>query len=98
MFGIIGSAIAVAALSLFVIKKMGIKTVSGDTVSVHSAPFSKGHVIGGFLFGIGWAFTGACPGPIFVLLGSGMQVALVILASALLGTWTYAMIRDKLPH
>lgn len=98
MFGIIGSAIVVAALSLFIIKKSRIRTISGDPVTVKSDPFSKGYVIGGFLFGIGWAFTGACPGPMFALLGSGMSVALVLLASALLGTWTYGMLKDRLPH
>jgi uncharacterized protein len=98
MFGIIGSAIAVGLLSLYIIKRFNVKTFKGDTVSVKSDPFSKGYVIGGFLFGIGWAFTGACPGPIFALLGSGMSAAIVLLASALLGTWTYGMIRDKLPH
>lgn len=98
MYGVIGSAIAVGMLSVFLIKKLNIKTLQGETVTFQEKKFNKGVVIGGVLFGFGWALTGACPGPLFAQIGSGYGVVLVTLLSAVFGTWTYGLLREKLPH
>ena len=98
MYGVIGSAIAVGMLSIWLIKKFDIKTIHGEPVELHSKKFNKGNAIGGLLFGFGWALTGACPGPLFAQIGTGVLVTSVTLLSAIFGTWTYGLIRNKLPH
>lgn len=98
MYGIIGSAIAVGMVSLYIIRKYNIKTVEGETILLEGKKFNKGFVYGSFLFGIGWAFTGACPGPIYAQIGAGFLVSVVLLLAAVAGTFTYGYYRDKLPH
>ncbi|WP_240049283.1 DUF6691 family protein [Mucilaginibacter psychrotolerans] len=98
MYGIIGSAIVVAMISILLIKRFNIKTISGDPVIIPQKPFSWGNVYGGLLFGFGWAITGACPGPLFAQVGGGFAVVLVTLLSAIVGTWVYGLLREKLPH
>ncbi len=98
MYGIIGSAIAVAMLSIFIIRRFNLKTVNGEPISIPVKEFHWGNVIGGVIFGLGWAVTGACPGPLFAQIGSGFLVVVVTLCSAIGGTWVYGLIRDKLPH
>jgi hypothetical protein len=98
MFGVIGSAVVVGAISVFIIKKLKIKTIYGEEVHFEDKPFNKGLVIGGLLFGFGWAMTGACPGPLFATIGTGATVVTVTLLSAIAGTWVYGLLRDKLPH
>ncbi|TXH22709.1 MAG: transporter [Chitinophagaceae bacterium] len=98
MYGIIGSAIAVAMLSIFLIKKLNIKTIYGETIEFHPKKFNKGQIYGGLIFGLGWAITGACPGPLFAQIGTGATVIIVTLLSAVAGTWVYGLIREKLPH
>jgi uncharacterized membrane protein YedE/YeeE len=98
MYGIIGSAIVVAAISVWLIKKFNIKTIYGEKIEFHNKPFSKGQVFGGLLFGFGWAITGACPGPLFAQIGSGATVIAVTLLSAIAGTWVYGYFKEKLPH
>lgn len=98
MYGIIGSAIVVGLISVLIIKKFNIKTIYGEEVEFHAKAFNKGNVIGGVLFGFGWAITGACPGPLFAQIGSGATVIAITLLSAIAGTWTYGLLRDKLPH
>jgi len=98
MYGVIGSAIAVAMLSVLLIKKFNIKTIYGENIEFHEKPFSKGQIYGGLLFGFGWALTGACPGPLFAQIGTGATVIIVTLLSAIAGTWVYGKFRDKLPH
>lgn len=98
MYGIIGSAICVGMISLLIIKKYNIKTFSGEEIKIAPKEFTKGNVIGGLMFGLGWAMTGACPGPLYALIGSGLPIVIVILVSAILGTYTYGVLRDKLPH
>ena len=98
MYGVIGSAILVGMLSVFIIKRFAIKTIYGEQVDLHSTPFNKGQVIGGLCFGFGWALTGACPGPLFAQIGTGATVTLITLLSAISGTWVYGFIREKLPH
>jgi len=98
MYGVIGSAIVTGMISIWVIKRFGIKTIHGEKIEIHSKAFSKGQVYGGLLFGLGWALTGACPGPLFALIGSGSLVIIVTLLSAIAGTWVYGYLRNKLPH
>jgi YeeE/YedE family (DUF395). len=98
MFGIIGSAIAVALISIQLIKTFNIKTIDGEQVEFHPKTFNKGQIFGGFVFGLGWALTGSCPGPIYAQIGSGYTVAIVILLSAIAGTWVYGYFKEKLPH
>lgn len=98
MYGIIGSAIVVGLISVQLIKRFNIKTIYGERIVWHPKEFNKGNVIGGFLFGLGWAVTGACPGPLFAQIGNGALVISVTLLSAIAGTWFYGLIREKLPH
>lgn len=98
MYGVIGSAVAVGAISVFLIKKFNIKTITGEKIVFHNKEFNKGNIIGGLIFGFGWAITGACPGPLFAQIGSGATVIAVTFLSAVAGTWVYGILRDKLPH
>jgi uncharacterized membrane protein YedE/YeeE len=98
MFGVIGSAVLVGGLSIFLIKKYKIKTIYGEKIDLQSKSFNKGQIIGGLLFGFGWAMTGACPGPLFAQIGTGSTVIIVTLASAIAGTWVYGLLKEKLPH
>ncbi len=98
MFGVIGSAIAVGMLSIFLIRKFGIRTIYGEPIHFPQRRFNKGQIYGGLLFGFGWAITGACPGPLFAQIGTGTTVISVTLLSAIAGTWFYGFIREKLPH
>jgi uncharacterized membrane protein YedE/YeeE len=100
MYGVIGSAIAVGALSLFIIRRSGMRTMRGGNISIAPKDLGRGFrvAVGGTLFGLGWGLTGACPGPIFALIGNGVTVMIVVLASALAGTWVYGHIRHLLPH
>ena len=98
MYGIICSAIVVGLISIQLIKKFNIKTFSGEDIKIEDKQFTKGNIIGGLMFGLGWAMTGACPGPLYALIGSGLLIVVVILLSAILGTYTYGILKDKLPH
>jgi uncharacterized protein len=98
MYGIIGSAVIVGVISVWLIKKFDVKTLSGEKVVFTDKPFHKGQVIGGFIFGLGWAVTGACPGPLFAQIGTGFTVVTITLLSAIAGTWVYGKFSDKLPH
>jgi len=98
MYGLIGSAVAVGILSVFLIKKFKIKTIDGEPIVFETKKFNKGQIYGGLLFGFGWALTGACPGPLFAQIGTGATVIIVTLFSAIIGTWVYGYFREKLPH
>lgn len=98
MFGVIGSAVVVGAISVFLIKKFNIKTINGEQIILPNKTFNKGQIYGGLLFGFGWAMTGACPGPLYAQLGYGAAAISVIIAMAIAGTWVYGKIREKLPH
>lgn len=98
MYGVIGTAVIVGIISVAIIKRFNIKTIYGENVIFHDKKFNKGQIIGGLLFGIGWAITGACPGPLFSHIGAGTLAMLVVIISAIAGTWTYGLLRDKLPH
>ena len=98
IYGVICSAIAVGATSIWLIKRFNIKTISGEEITIAPKQFSKGNIIGGFIFGLGWAMAGACPGPLYALMGSGNLVIAVVLASAVFGTYIYGVLKDRLPH
>lgn len=100
MYEIIASAVTVAAASVAVIKKLGLKALSGEPITIPPKTLGNGvrYALGGTLFGLGWALTGACPGPLFALVGSGVTVMIVSIISALAGTWLYGFLRPKLPH
>ena len=99
MYGIIGSAVFVGAISIIIIKKFNIKTLSGDPIKLSPKPFNKvGNVTGGALFGLGWALVGACPGPLYVLLGAGYTIIIIPIISAIIGVIAYGLVKNKLPH
>ena len=98
MYGVIGSAVMVGIISILIIKKLKLKTIDGDEIVIEPKTFNKGNIFGGLIFGLGWAMTGACPGPLYALVGSGLLVVLVVLFSAVIGTLTYGALKDKLPH
>jgi uncharacterized membrane protein YedE/YeeE len=100
MYGIIASAILVAALSLEIVKRVEARALDGTPMALAPKQLGQGYryAIGGTIFGIGWAFTGACPGPLFALLGSGISVMVLPILSAIAGTWVYGYLRPRLPH
>ncbi len=99
MYGVIGSAVVLGIVITQIIKKTGMKSLSGDPIIINPKQFSiPRYLIGGIIFGLGWALTGACPGPLFVQVGNGYLVMVVAIASGLLGTYVYGLLRDKLPH
>lgn len=98
MYGVIGSAVVVGAISLQILKALGVKALSGEPFHIGKKEFNKGLILGGLTFGFGWAITGACPGPLFAQIGSGMTVVVITLLSAIAGTWTYGYFRERLPH
>ena len=99
MYGIIGTALAVGVVSTFLIKHYNIKSFYGSPIKF--IPKEKGfkrYLFGGIIFGLGWALVGACPGPIFTLLGAGFPIVGVVLVGALMGTFLYGSLRNKLPQ
>ncbi|MGD1959501.1 MAG: YeeE/YedE family protein [Fulvivirga sp.] len=98
-YGVIGSAVVLGVIVIWFAKKTSLKGMNGDFISMPAK--EKGwvrYLVGGTLFGLGWALTGACPGPIYILIGNGFTIFLVVLLSAVIGTFTYGLVRDKLPH
>ena len=98
MYLIIGTGVVVAGISMLFLKKLGAKSIEGSPIKYKPKPFQKGVVIGGALFGAGWAITGACPGPIYAQIGAGAWLAWFTLAGAFAGMMCYAMMKPKLPH
>ena len=104
MYGVIGSAVATAGAGVWAIRRLGLTTVHGEPIAVPAKAWGASRVrgarywMGGTVFGLGWGLLGACPGPLFALLGGGVTVLVVALAAALAGTWAYALLRDHLPH
>jgi len=99
MYGIIGSAVVLGVLMVQWIKKIQLKNIYGG--SIQFDPKAKSfvrYIAGGIIFGLGWALTGACPGPMFILLGHGFITILVVIVAATIGTLTYGLLKDKLPH
>jgi uncharacterized membrane protein YedE/YeeE len=99
MYGIIVTAVGLGIILVQLIKRQNIKSISGDNISIQpKAKGYKNYIIGGTLFGLGWALIGACPGPMFILLGTGYISIIIVLISAILGTLVYGLIKHKLPH
>jgi len=99
MYGIIGTAVATGIILLLVSKQMKIKTINGNLLNVPRK--DRGlvrYIVGGSIFGLGWALCGACPGPMYILVGTGVFSILIVIAAALLGTFAYGILKDKLPH
>ncbi|HUH35801.1 MAG TPA: DUF6691 family protein [Moheibacter sp.] len=99
MYGFIGSALLIGVVAIQIIKRKNSKDMDGQLISI--SPKEKSitrYLLGGIAFGLGWALIGACPGPIFVLLGAGTYSILIVILSALTGTWLYGILREKLPH
>lgn len=99
MYGVIGSAVVIGIIINQIIKRRKMKSINGEEIVIPPKEFSyPRYLIGGTIFGLGWAMTGACPGPMFILIGNGYLVILVAVASGLLGTYVYGLIKNKLPH
>jgi uncharacterized membrane protein YedE/YeeE len=98
MYGVIMSAIIVGIISIQLIKKFQTKTINGEEIIIEPKRFSWGNIIGGTIFGLGWSLTGACPGPLYALFGSGIYVIGVSLLSAIAGVFIYGVFAEKLPH
>lgn len=99
MFGFIGSALAIGVIGIQNIKRKHAKDVDGNPIVIHPKEKSMSrYLFGGISFGLGWALIGACPGPLFVLLGAGTYSILIVILAALTGTWLYGILKDKLPH
>ena len=97
MFGIFMTAIPTGALGLFIIRRLKLKTIEGESVVMPVKKYHHGIIIGSLIFGFGWALTGACPGPLYVQIGSGYSVVIVTLLSAIVGTWTFGRFQKYLP-
>ena len=98
MYGLMFSAVLVGMISVQLIKRFNVRTLSGEPISIEPKRFTWGNVIGGTLFGLGWALIGACPGPLYALVGAGVWVIAIGLLAAIAGTWVYGLMREKLPH
>lgn len=98
MYGVIGTAVVVGMISVQIIKRLKPHSFTGESIKISDKSFNKGQIFGGLIFGIGWAMTGACPGPLFAQIGSGFLVVGVTLLSAVAGTWVYGALRSRLPH
>jgi uncharacterized membrane protein YedE/YeeE len=100
MYGVIMTAVLVAGISLELLRRSGRRGPDGAPLGIPPKEMGSGlrYALGGTLFGIGWSLTGACPGPLFALLGAGISVMIVPIATALFGTWLYGLVRSRLPH
>jgi uncharacterized membrane protein YedE/YeeE len=98
MYGVIGTAVVVGMISVQIIKARKAKSMEGEEIVIHDKEFNKGQIYGGLIFGLGWAITGACPGPLFAQLGFGAAAISVTIFMAIVGTWVYGKLREKLPH
>ena len=99
MYGIIGSAVFLGALFVWLFKVFGVKNIEGN--QIYLIPKDSGfirYIVGGTVFGFGWALAGACPGPLYVLFGTGVISMLIVIAAAVFGTFVYGVLKSKLPH
>ena len=97
MFGIFMTAVPIGAISILLLKRFNLKAAGGQSIDVPQKPYHHGLIIGGLIFGFGWALTGACPGPLYAQIGAGYLVTIVTFLAAALGTWTYAWLQPYLP-
>ena len=99
MYGIIMIAVLTGVIGIQLIKKFNVKDYSGEPIKIENKePSTVRYLIGGLIFGLGWALAGSCPGPIFILIGAGFSTVIIVLLGALLGTFLYGVLKDKLPH
>jgi uncharacterized membrane protein YedE/YeeE len=100
MYGIIGSAIVVAGASIALLRRTNATTIRGEPITISDKPMNKGtnQILGGIVFGLGWGLLGACPGPIYALIGAGVTPVAVALLSAAVGAWAYGHMKPYLPH
>lgn len=98
MYGVIGAAVVTSIISVALIKKWNLKSIAGETIVFTQKKFNKGQVYGGLLFGLGWALTDACPGPLFAQIGTGAIAGFIVVVSAVAGTWVYGKFRERLPY
>lgn len=99
MYGIIGTAVILGAAAMWAMKKFKMKTLRGTFVTYNPMKLSiKRHLLAGSIFGLGWALVGCCPGPMYVLLGNGYAIMILVILGAILGTYTYGLVMNKLPH
>ena len=100
MYGVIGSALAVAALSRWLMRRSNMRSFDGQAIAVPPKTMGTGvrYLAGGTIFGLGWGATGACPGPLVAQIGAGASVMMVAAVAAFAGTWTYGLLRPRLPH
>ena len=99
MYGIIMIAVLTGVLGIQLIKKFNVKDYSGEPIKIENKePSTVRYLLGGLIFGLGWALAGSCPGPIFILIGAGFSAVIIVLLGALLGTFLYGVLKDKLPH
>lgn len=97
MYGVLFTAIIVGAISILIIKKFQVRSLDGSKIEIGKKKLTMGTAFGGLLFGMGWSITGACPGPLYALLGNGFTVIIITIFFALLGAWIYGLLRDKIP-
>ena len=99
MYGIIGSALAIGIIVVQMIKRFKIKSFYGEEINFNTKEKTLSrYIIGGIIFGLGWALAGACPGPMFTLIGVGYFPIIIVIISSIIGTFIYGLLRDKLPH
>jgi len=99
MYGIIGTAVVLGVIAVYLIKKFRLRDIQGNVISFQDKDRSwPRYIIGGTIFGLGWALTGACPGPMFVNVGYGYWAMLIVIFGALMGTYLYGLLKDKIPH
>jgi len=99
MYGIMGIAVAIGAASVWLVQRFKLRALGGEAIGLAAKPAEyKAQLLGGIVFGCGWALSGACPGPLYALIGAGYMPMLVALFSALAGTFAYGLVREKLPH
>jgi hypothetical protein len=98
MYGVIGTAVMVGLASVLLIKRTKVRTIYGEEIHIPNKEFNKGQIYGGLMFGLGWAITGACPGPLFAQIGAGFGAVLITFLSAWAGTYVYGVFRERLPH
>ena len=99
MYGIIGSAVFLGIIFIWLFKKLKVKSIEGQ--EIHIIPKDRGftkYILGGTIFGLGWALAGTCPGPMYILLGTGVFSILIVIIAAVLGTFVYGVLKNKLPH
>ena len=97
MFGLFMTAVPVGAIAILLIRKLKMKSADGHEIDIPTKPYHHGVILGGLIFGFGWALTGACPGPLYAQIGAGYLVTIVTFFSAVLGTWTFAWLQKYLP-